>query len=119
MIFNVIWGLVSALLLTIAVEAPVGWLLGLRTWRGQLVLLLANVITNPLLNLIINMLATFGAYTVKSPFDPLLIALECAVVAVEALLLKVAAGKTAGRAIVISIAANASSWLAGALLLWR
>jgi len=119
MIFNVIWGLVAALLLTIVVEAPVGWLLGLRTWHGQLVLLLINVITNPLLNLLINALAYFGAYTVKSPFDPLLIGLECAVIVLEAMLLKVALGKTAGRAAALSIAVNASSWLAGALLLWH
>ena len=119
MIFNVLWCLGAALLLTIVVEAPVGWLLGLRTCRGQLVLLLINVITNPLLNLLINALAYFGAYTVKSPFDPLLIVLECAVVAIEAILLKVALGKTAGRAAALSIAANASSWLIGALLLWH
>jgi hypothetical protein len=119
MIFNALWALASALLLTIAVEAAVGWLLGLRTFRGQLVLLLINIITNPLLNLAIQTLAHFGIYAMKSPFDPLLIGFECAVIAAEAALLKAALGKTTGRAVALSVAVNLSSWVAGALILWQ
>jgi hypothetical protein len=119
MILATLWSLASALLLTIAVEAAVGWLLGLRAFHGQLVLLLINVITNPLLNLAIQTLAYFGLYAVKSPFDHLLIGFECVVIVAEAALLKVALGKTAGGAVALSVILNLSSWLAGALILWR
>lgn len=107
-----------ALLLTVAVEAPVAWLCGLRSWRGQGVLLLVNVITNPLLNLTLALAAMAGLHTVRSPFDAALIALECVVVMSEALMLKAALALPTRKAFLISLAANAASYLAGALLLW-
>jgi hypothetical protein len=116
---QVAWGFGSALLLTILIEALVAWLLGLRTGRGQLILLLVNVITNPLLNLIMAGLAFFAVYTIQSPYDPLLIALEVLVVAAEALMLRAALGLSTGKAIMLSTAVNTASWLAGALILWR
>lgn len=119
MVLQALWSFASALLLTIAVEAPVAFLLGLRTWHEQAILLLINVITNPLLNLLINALAFSGAYVVKSPFDAVLITLEIIVIAAEALLLKTALRRSLARAAVISLAANTASWLAGALILWR
>ena len=42
--------MLTALALTVAIEAAAAFLCGVRTGRGQLVVLLANVITNPLLN---------------------------------------------------------------------
>lgn len=119
MVLQALWGFASALLLTVAVEAPVSWLLGLRTWREQAVLALVNAVTNPALNLVLTMLAYFGAYTVKSPFDPLLAALEAAVIAVEAGIIRAALGRSLARSAAISAAANAASWLAGALILWH
>jgi hypothetical protein len=109
-------GLGGALLVTVAAEAGVGWLLGLRTRRAQFVLLLVNAVTNPLLNITVEALAHFGVYSMKSPVDPFLILLECAVVAAEALLLKAALGCSPGRAASVSVACNAASWLAGALI---
>jgi hypothetical protein len=107
-----------ALLLTAGVEAAVGWLLGLRQWRSQGVLLCINLLTNPLLNLLTAALAYSGAYRIASPFDPLLIALEAGVIAAEAMLLKAALGISTDRAALLSILANTASWLAGAWLFW-
>ena len=108
----------KALLLTILIEAPVAWLAGLRTRQGQLTLLLINCITNPLLNLLIAALAVFRVYRIAMPFDGLLIALELAVVTAEALLLRFILRLPWHRAALISFAANATSYLLGALLLW-
>jgi hypothetical protein len=110
-------GLAETLLLTVFVESGVGWLFGLRAWRPQGMLLLVNVITNPLLNLIIKALAAAGLHAVRSPFDPLVAALELIVAAAEAAMLRALLGLKPGRAIALSAAANAASWLAGALLL--
>jgi hypothetical protein len=107
----------AALLLTALVEAGVGFLFGLRAWRPQAMLLLVNVITNPLLNLLLKALAVTGAYSVRSPLDPLVAALELIVVAAEAAMLAALLGLRPGRALALSAAANAASWLAGFLLL--
>jgi hypothetical protein len=107
-----------ALLLTVAVEAPAAWLCGLRSWRGQGVLLLVNIITNPTLNLILAALELTGAHAVRSPFDPALMALECVVVIAEALMLKAALTLPPKKAFLIALAANAASYLAGVVALW-
>lgn len=109
----------EALLLTVAVEAAVAWLLGLRSWKEQVVLLLVNVITNPSLNLLVNALAFFGVYAVRSPYDPMLLLMEAAVVVGEAATLRLALKKSPARCLLISLAANLASWLTGALILWR
>ena len=41
--------MVRALLITVAVECAVAWLLGVRTLRDQKVVVLANILTNPIL----------------------------------------------------------------------
>jgi hypothetical protein len=118
-IVQAILSLGSALLLTILIEAAVAWLIGLRTWRGQLTLLLINVITNPTLNIIINLLAYFHIHAMKSPFDPLLVALELAVTVSEAILLRLALDIPPKKAVVLSIAINTVSYLAGVWILWH
>jgi hypothetical protein len=109
----------AALLLTVATEAAVGWLLGLRTRRAQLLLLLINTVTNPLLNLLLGSLAFFGIILVRSPFDPLVIALECVVIAAEAALLRATLRLPIGRSALVSALTNGASWLLGVLILWR
>lgn len=106
-----------ALLLTVAVEAGVAWLAGLRTLRAQAALLLVNVATNPALNALLVALASFGVYKPASPFDLPILLLECCVILLEAWLLRATLGLPLRKTFVISAAANAVSWLAGAFLL--
>ena len=63
-------GFGEALVMTIVIEAPVAWLAGLRTRHDQLVLLLINCITNPLLNLLLAFLAALQIHRIAAPFDP-------------------------------------------------
>ena len=118
MILRALGGFGAALAITVAVEAAAGWLLGLRTGRNQLIVLLINVITNPLMNLAITLAAALGIHLVKAPWDPALLGLEAVVIAAEAALLARACALPARRAIGISFALNIASWLAGALILW-
>lgn len=114
-----LWGFCAALAITVAVEAAIAWLFGLRTLRKQLILALINVITNLTLNLLINMLAYLNIHAIVSPFDPALIAFELVIVSIEALMLLQALGLPGKNAFLLSLAANAASFLAGVLILWN
>lgn len=116
---GVLWGFCAALAITVAVEAATAWLFGLRTWRKQLVLALINVITNLPLNLLINILAFFNIHTVMSPFDPLLIVFELIIVSIEALMLHRVLNLPGKNMVLLSLAANTASFIAGVLILWR
>ena len=72
--------MVTALALTVVIEAILAFLLGVRTGRGQLIVLLANVITNPLLNAILTVV-TF--YISPAAYYWFLIPLEIVVVFAE------------------------------------
>ena len=51
MIFHrIVSNILISLALTVAIEAAFAFVSGVRTRRGQLVVLLANLITNPLMN---------------------------------------------------------------------
>jgi hypothetical protein len=103
-----------ALLLTVVIEAGVAWLFGLRTTRSQLAVAMINVMTNPLLNLLLLLLAWLGVPVTL----PLVALLEVPVVLAEwGLLVYVFAG-TKGRRLALSVAANAASFLSGVLIYW-
>jgi hypothetical protein len=106
--------LLLALLLTLAVEAGVAWLFGFRTGRSQLTLALINVITNPLLNLLLLVLAYLGVQVTLL----LVTLLEIPVVLAEWGLLVCAFGGPKGRRLALSLAANAASFLIGLLVFW-
>jgi hypothetical protein len=103
-----------ALLLTLAIEGCVAWLFGFRKGRSQLVVAMINVITNPALNVFLLLLAWLGVDVTLW----LVIPREIAVVAVEWGLLVYAFGGPKGRLFVLSLTANAASFLAGVLLFW-
>ena len=104
-----------ALLLTVAIEGSVAWLFGFRTGRAQLAVASINCLTNPALNLLLVVLAWLGV-AVRLP---LVVLLELLVVAVEWLLLVYVFGAPKGRLFVLSLLANAASFLAGVALFWR
>ena len=51
--------MLTALALTVVIEAAFAFVLGVRTGRGQLIVLLANVITNPLLNAVLTVVSFY------------------------------------------------------------
>jgi hypothetical protein len=103
-----------ALLLTVIIEGAVAWLFGFRTARSQLSVAMINCITNPALNLLLLVLAWLGVPVTL----PLIIPLEVLVVGIEWRLLVYVFETPKGRLLLLSLAANAASFLAGVLLFW-
>ncbi|HTX90850.1 MAG TPA: hypothetical protein VMC09_06500 [Anaerolineales bacterium] len=106
---------IIALLLTVAIEGAVAWAFAFRTVRAQLAVAMVNCLTNPALNLLLLILAWLG---VKVGLPPVT-ALEVGVIFVEWGLYIYAFGGPKRRLFVLSLAANAASFLAGLLLFWR
>lgn len=103
-----------ALLLTLAIEGGVAWLFGFRTRQSQLAVAMINVITNPALNVFLLVLAWLGVKVTLL----LILPLEVLVVLAEWRLLVYVFGDPKGRFFVLSLLANAASFLAGVLLFW-
>lgn len=81
MIFHrVVFGMLTALALTVVIEAVLAFACGVRTWYGQGIVLLANVITNPLLNAV---LTVVSFYISPSAFYWFLLPLEIIIVIAE------------------------------------
>lgn len=77
--------MLSALALTVVIEAVLAFVFGVRTKYGQLVVLLANVITNPLLNAVMTVVSFYISPTVYYWF---LVPLEFLVAFVEGCIYK-------------------------------
>lgn len=101
--------LLLVLLLTEAVEVPLARLLGVRG-RDLVFVMLANVLTNPA----VNVLYAAAVVLTDLPTAPVLAVLELAAVAVEWLVYRSAVG--AKRPLLISLVCNAASFGAGLLL---
>lgn len=101
--------LLCALLLTEAIELPVARLCGVKG-RDLLFVVLANVMTNPAVNVL------YAAATVftKLPMVAVLAALEIAAVVAEWIVYRYATG--AKRPFLVSLVCNAASFGAGLLL---
>jgi hypothetical protein len=104
-----------ALLLTLVIEGGVAWLFGFRKGPSQLVVALINVITNPALNILLLVLAWLGMNVTLW----LVLPLEILVVLAEWGLLVYAFGSSKGKLFILSLVANAASFLAGVVLFWR
>lgn len=101
----------GALVLTVLVEGAVAgaWL---HSWHGVYVSFLCNLLTNPLLNLLLWLgCRAFG----QAAYGWMLAPLELAVVAVEAALMGSLCGLTRKRAALLSLTMNAASFSAGLL----
>ena len=86
MILNkVISNFIICLFLTVIIEAVFAFLLGVRKSYGQLIVLIVNVITNPILN---SILTVVSFYLPRSSYYFFLIPLEIIVVIAEGLLFK-------------------------------
>jgi hypothetical protein len=102
------------LLLTIAIECGVAYLLGLRTRQYLLAVVMINVITHVSLNYL---LLVLGYLNIATTFG-LIVALEIVVVLVEWQLLVYVFSEPKGRFLLVAVLGNATSFLVGILLFW-
>jgi hypothetical protein len=105
--------LISALLLTEAVEFTAAFLMGCRGKEFYKILGLINIVTNPLLNYIIQVLFFFNLLKYRFP---IVILLEMIVVIVEWRLFVYALPKGKRSYLLLSAVINASSFLVGFLI---
>ncbi len=114
MIFErVFFSMLTALALTIVLEAALAFLLGVRAWYGQGVVLLVNVITNPLLNAI---LTVVSFYISPAAYFWFLVPLEILIVFAEGRLFK-STLTLRQNPYLFSLVLNAGSYLLGSGIL--
>jgi hypothetical protein len=104
-----------ALLLTVTIEVAVARLFGFRTGRSLLVVAMINCITNPALNFLLLVLAWLGVIVRM----PLVVLLEVLVVGFEWGLYLYVFERPRGRLFLLSLMANAASFLAGVVIFWK
>jgi hypothetical protein len=103
-----------ALLLTIAIEGGIAYLLGLRKRQYLLAVVMVNVITHVILNYL---LLVLGYLNIATSFG-LIVALEIGVTLIEWQLLVYVFSEPKGLFLRVSILGNAASFLMGILLFW-
>ncbi len=109
-----------SLFLTLIIEFAVTWLFGLRTGKAMLLVLLVNVLTNPLAVLINWLCRVYLPEIVGAGIGKLILQLviECAVVLGEAMIYRSFRRELQQikRPFLLSFLANAASWLCGTAL---
>lgn len=111
MIFHrIVIKVLVCLILTVLLEAAFAFLCGVRSGYGQLVVLLANVITNPLLN---SILTVVSFYLSPSYYSIFLVLLEILVVAAEGLIYQKMELPVKWNPFVLSLLLNACSYFIG------
>lgn len=113
--------LLPALVLTLLIEIPVGMLCGLRSRREIGAVALVNLITNPLLNYIVFVLAI--SYSGPYAWRPglywgIVVFLEVLVVIAEWRLLLWALGGSSRKLLLTSVLMNAASFGVGVAIVW-
>lgn len=104
--------MIRALLITIAVECAVAWLLGVRSLRDQKIVVLANILTNPIL------VSTEAAVLLFAGRQALLYAsvlLEVLAITVEGLVYRKRIRVSTGP-LILSLVCNIASVAAGIIL---
>ena len=100
-----------SLALTLAIELPLAFLLGIRKGMDFLCVVLVNVVTNPSLVLILNLFSLRGV-----PPWFLIAGLEAAAVVAEALFYRKCLSRCPVHPILLSLILNGISYLGGCLL---
>jgi hypothetical protein len=103
-----------ALVLTIIVETGVAFILGYRDRKSLAVVALVNVITNPILNYLLLVIAVFRIMEISTA---LILFLEALVVLAEWRLMVYALDRDPWQLFVLSLVMNTASYLAGLLIL--
>lgn len=108
---NIIISLIVSLLVTIIIELIVARLFGFRKKHELLVVVLINLITNPVLNYLI-LLKNYTATNYQTEaFSPFVVVLEIIIVIIEWLLLRFALNNKSTKLFLFSLVANACSFL--------
>lgn len=110
---TVLRSLALSLALTLALELPAALLFGLRQKADLLLVGLVNVITNPLVVLVLNL---FALYAGMSPPWFLILPLEVFAVLTEGLIYRKGLSKCPLRPLVFSLILNGISYIGGLLL---
>lgn len=103
-----------ALLLTILLEEAVAVFFFGKKWVGYLLVLLVNVVTNPIINFLYLWLNTYRSI---APYSPIMILLELIVIPVEYILLAQGLNSNRRRWLVLSFLMNTVSYITGLMLL--
>lgn len=112
-VFSLIIKLGYALLLTILIEEAVAVFFFGSRWVGYVLVLLVNVATNPVINVVYQWLNTY--YRIP-PYGLIVIVLELAVVWVEYRLISHGLNGRSKRWFFLSLAANSASYAAGLII---
>lgn len=110
---RIVTNLAVCLALTVVIEAAAAFICGVRTRRGQFTVLLANIITNPLMN---SILTAVSFLISPAAYYYFLVPLEIAVVLAEGLIYK----KTLPikmNPFLLSLILNVCSYFIGTLIL--
>ena len=113
-LINFLFLMLLALLLTIAVELLVAFFLGFRKKEELYAIIAINLITNPVLNFLIQL--NYQLNIISSSFE-LIIVLEVIVVIVEFLLLFFMLRQDKKKLFIVSLLINLASFLFGLLIL--
>ncbi len=105
--------MLTALVLTVVIEAALAFLFGVRTRYGQGIVLLVNVITNPLLNAV---LTVMSFYISPAAYYWFLVPLEMLVVFTEGRIYK-SMLQIKMNPYLLSFLLNLGSWLIGSGIL--
>lgn len=113
---NIIISLIVSLLVTIIIELIVARLFGFRKKHELLVVVLINLITNPVLNYLI-LLKNYTATNYQTEaLSPFVVVLEIIIVIIEWLLLRFALNNKSTKLFLFSLVANACSFLMPVIL---
>ncbi len=110
---RIVSNLAVCLALTVVIEATAAFVCGVRTRRGQITVLLANIITNPLMN---SILTAVSFLISPAAYYWFLVPLEAAVVLAEGLIYKKHL-QIKANPFLLSLLLNACSYLFGTLIL--
>lgn len=113
MVKAILLALLKSLGVTLAFELSLGMLLGFRRGRDLALIFLVNVLTNPLLGLILD-----GIYLGLGIFPgwPILLPLEAAVVLAEGILYRGRLSRETVNPFILSLILNATSFLGGMMI---
>ena len=110
---ELIYSMGTALLLTIVIEGIFGLAFGVRSVRGQLIMLLANLLTNPLVNAVHGFCA-YGLGLHGAAMSVIILALEAGAFAAEGYVYSIRTDIK--RPFLFSFGANAFSYTTGVLI---
>lgn len=104
--------LAFTLTLTVAVETVVAIIIGVKGLRQYTVILLMNILTNPLINIALHLLSAHWTAG-RAPFYFIILLSEAAVVFAEGMILKFFSRQLPVKPLLLSFILNLSSYLTG------